>query len=125
MPPTPTLPPSGTAISVIVPEAVALTSSVTLSVSSSTSGSSTATLSPIFLSHLATVASVTDSPKAGTRISAAILTSPARTALRVSLFQGQRVVDQLGLLFEMALEQTRCRRGSLGTTDIGSPLGNV
>ena len=42
---------------------------VTLSVSSSTSGSSTATASPDRLNHLPTVASVTDSPRVGTRIS--------------------------------------------------------
>ena len=37
----------------------------TLSVDTSTRGSSTATLSPTFLSHLVTVPSVTDSPRAG------------------------------------------------------------
>ena len=51
------------------PAAGAGTSSVTLSVSSSTSGSSTATASPAFLNHLPMVASVTDSPSVGTRIS--------------------------------------------------------
>src|SRR5262249_8477124 len=45
------------------------TSIVTLSVSSSTSGSSTATASPAFLNHLPMVASVTDSPSVGTRMS--------------------------------------------------------
>ena len=45
------------------------TSIVTLSVSSSTSGSSTATVSPAFLNHLPMVASVTDSPRVGTRMS--------------------------------------------------------
>ena len=48
------------------------TSRLTLSVSSSTSGSSTATLSPTFFSHFATVASLTDSPSFGTRISTLI-----------------------------------------------------
>src|SRR5437899_11759124 len=52
------------------PAAGAGTSIVTLSVSSSTSGSSTATGSPGFLNHLPMVASVTDSPSVGTRISA-------------------------------------------------------
>src|SRR5262249_61378927 len=42
---------------------------VTLSVSSSTSGSSTATCSPAFLNQRPMVASVTDSPSVGTRIS--------------------------------------------------------
>src|SRR5262245_29719199 len=52
------------------PAAGAGTSKLTLSVSSSTSGSSTATASPGCLNHLPTVASVTDSPRAGTRMSA-------------------------------------------------------
>jgi hypothetical protein len=49
------------------------TSTVTLSVSSSTSGSSAAIASPTFLNHLPMVASVTDSPRVGTRISVAIV----------------------------------------------------
>ena len=61
------------------PAAGAGTSSVTLSVSSSTSGSSTATASPGFLNHLPTVASVTDSPSVGTRISAMSAPSPQRS----------------------------------------------
>ena len=44
------------------------TSILTLSVSNSTKGSSESTSSPTCLSHLATVASVTDSPKDGTKI---------------------------------------------------------
>src|SRR3546814_6220474 len=56
------------------PATEALTSKVTLSVSSSTIGSSTATASPGCFSHWATVASVTDSPRAGTTISVAIST---------------------------------------------------
>ncbi len=63
-------------ISASVPEAGALTSSVTLSVSSSTSGSSCFTASPGFLNHLATVASETDSPSVGTRISVAMMSVP-------------------------------------------------
>ena len=51
------------------------TSTVTLSVSSSTSGSSALTASPSFLNHLPIVASVTDSPSVGTRISFAIASS--------------------------------------------------
>src|SRR6516162_4035214 len=68
--PTATVSPSLAAISASTPAAGAGTSIVTLSVSSSTSGSSTATASPGFLNHLQMVASVTDSPSAGTRISA-------------------------------------------------------
>ena len=68
--PTATVSPSLTVTSVSTPAAGAGTSIVTLSVSSSTNGSSTATTSPGFLNHLPIVASVTDSPSAGTRISA-------------------------------------------------------
>src|SRR5262249_9141969 len=53
------------------------TSIVALSVSSSTKGSSTATVSPAFLNHLPMVASVTDSPRVGTRISV-MISSPLR-----------------------------------------------
>ena len=56
----------------MLPATEALTSTVTLSVSSSHSGWSIATASPAFTSHLATVASVTDSPSAGTLISTAM-----------------------------------------------------
>ena len=56
----------------MVPATVAFTSTVTLSVSSSHSGWSMVTVSPALTSHLATVASVTDSPSAGTLISTAI-----------------------------------------------------
>ncbi len=69
---TPTVSPVLAAISDKTPAAGAGTSSVTLSVSSSTTGSSTATASPGCLNHLPTVASVTDSPRVGTRISAMI-----------------------------------------------------
>ena len=48
------------------------TSTLTLSVSSSTSGSSAVTFSPFDLSHLETVASVTDSPNVGTVIFSSI-----------------------------------------------------
>ena len=67
--PTATVSPSLAAMSASTPAAGAGTSIVTLSVSSSTSGSSTATGSPGFLNHLPMVASVTDSPSVGTRIS--------------------------------------------------------
>src|SRR4051812_585076 len=68
--PTATVSPSLAATSDNTPAAGAGTSIVTLSVSSSTNGSSTATASPGFLNHLPMVASVTDSPSVGTRISA-------------------------------------------------------
>ena len=70
--PTPTVSPSFAVMSARTPAAGDGTSTVTLSVSSSTSGSSTATVSPAFLNHLPMVASVTDSPRVGTRISVAI-----------------------------------------------------
>src|SRR5260370_23821820 len=67
--PTATVSPSLAVISPSVPADGAGTSMVTLSVSSSTSGSSTATGSPAFLNQRPMVASVTDSPSVGTRIS--------------------------------------------------------
>ena len=76
--PTATVSPSLAAISPSTPAAGAGTSIVTLSVSSSTSGSSTATASPGFLNHLPMVASVTDLPSVGTRMS--VMTAPHPTA---------------------------------------------
>ena len=67
--PTATVSPSLALISPSTPADGAGTSIVTLSVSSSTRGSSTATLSPAFLNQRPMVASVTDSPSVGTRIS--------------------------------------------------------
>src|SRR5215475_890908 len=67
--PTATVSPSLAMISPSTPADGAGTSIVTLSVSSSTSGSSTATASPAFLNQRPMVASVTDSPSVGTRIS--------------------------------------------------------
>ncbi len=67
-----TVSPSPTAWPVITPADGAGTSSVTLSVSSSATASSAATLSPTFLSHRETVASATDSPRGGTMISMAM-----------------------------------------------------
>src|SRR5262245_33134446 len=67
--PTATVSPSLAMISPSTPADGAGTSIVTLSVSSSTSGSSTATASPAFLNQRPMVASVTDSPRVGTRIS--------------------------------------------------------
>src|SRR6187551_130822 len=67
--PTATVSPSLAMISPSTPAEGAGTSMVTLSVSSSTKGSSTATASPAFLNQRPMVASVTDSPSVGTRIS--------------------------------------------------------
>src|SRR5436853_1857498 len=70
--PTATVSPSLATMSPSVPAEGAGTSIVTLSVSSSTRGSSTATASPAFLNQRPMVASVTDSPSVGTRISVMI-----------------------------------------------------
>ncbi len=82
--PTLTTAPFLTLISERTPAAGAGTSSVTLSVSSSTSGSSAATVSPTFLNHEPTVASVTDSPRVGTRISVAMDDSLFRYSAKAS-----------------------------------------
>src|SRR4051794_1096603 len=76
--PTATVSPSFAEISPSTPAEGAGTSMVTLSVSSSTKGSSTATGSPAFLNQRPIVASVTDSPRVGTRISVmvSILNNP-------------------------------------------------
>src|SRR6185295_8006664 len=79
------------------PAAGAGTSRVTLSVSSSTSGSSTATESPACLNHLPTVASVTDSPSVGTRISTmtlSYLSSATSGPRRISLSPGHSHASQ-------------------------------
>src|SRR5437899_10483914 len=80
--PTATVSPSLATMSPSVPADGAGTSMVTLSVSSSTSGSSTATGSPAFLNQRPMVASVTDSPRVGTRISVMVFSlrrSPMRS----------------------------------------------
>ena len=66
--PTSTVSPSLTSIEDKVPPRGDGTSTLTLSVSNSTNGSSDSTVSPTCLSHLETVASVTDSPNDGTKI---------------------------------------------------------
>ena len=71
--PGPTVSPSFATMSPSVPAAGAFTSSVTLSVSSSTTGSSALTGSPGFLNQRPIVASETDSPSVGTRISVAMV----------------------------------------------------
>src|SRR6218665_2413938 len=73
--PTRTLSPSLKAMVAMAPVAGAGTSMVTLWVSRTTSGSSAATVSPCFLFHFPTTASVMDSPRGGTFSSTAILGS--------------------------------------------------
>ena len=109
--PTATVSPSLAAMSASTPAAGAGTSIVTLSVSSSTSGSSTATASPAFLNHLPMVASVTDSPSVGTRISAMAPVPrrhgervDGRYALRATWIAGKADVELPKRLFEELLE---------------------
>src|ERR1700724_1855710 len=114
--PTATVSPSLAAISPSTPAAGAGTSIVTLSVSSSTSGSSTATASPGFLNHLPMVASVTDSPSVGTRISAivsALASSWHFPAVRFGAELPERLVQKILELGEMQrhLPDRRRRRG--------------
>src|SRR5580700_9181812 len=124
MAPTATVSPSFAAISLSTPAAGAGTSIVTLSVSSSTSGSSTATASPAFLNHLPIVASVTDSPSVGTRISAMAFSlrclsssapadDPVITFSRVYRMPGlrrARLVQLPQRLFEKLLELGEMKR---------------
>src|SRR6516165_2135025 len=106
--PTATVSPSLAAIPASTPAAGAGTSIVTLSVSSSTSGSSTATASPVFLNHLPMVASVTDSPSAGTRISAMLR---------------QCLVQNFAELCQMQRHLSDSGRSGSGTADItGAPI---
>src|SRR5262245_21694537 len=109
--PTATVSPFLTAMSESTPAAGAGTSRVTLSVSSSSSGSSTATESPACLNHLPTVASVTDSPSVGTRISTMTLSylsfaTPGRRPDRKIL--SQCLVEELLELREMLRHLPDC-----------------
>src|SRR6201985_2335221 len=88
------------------PAAGAGTSTVTLSVSSSRIGSSRATVSPSFLNQRATVASVTDSPIAGTLISM-VITSSWKALIRAAQSQCQSVVQEGGEFGQMLLHQAR------------------
>ena len=74
-----TVAPSAATSSTMTPATGQGTSTVTLSVSSSQSISSTATASPGPLNQVATVASVTDSPSVGTRISVMLFSSRERS----------------------------------------------
>src|SRR5690606_88821 len=103
------------------PPAGAGTSIVTLSVSSSTTGSSAATVSPTCLNHWPIVASVTLSPSVGTRISTAIVPTLVaawsagvwplpRGDARASLL-GERLVEESLQLRQMRPHQARGRGG--------------
>src|SRR5271163_1371611 len=105
----------------------AFTSSVTLSVSNSTSGSSAETASPACFSQRATVALETLSPSAGTVMSTPIgLPFSERPDgpsgdmdPRAALFHRQRRLDQCRLLLGMHLRQAggRARRGRAADID--------
>ena len=84
----------------MTPAEGALTSTVTLSVSSSTSGSSAATCSPACLSQRATVALLTLSPRVGTTISVIVLSLPLP---RAPPLQRQRLAHQTLLLLPVDL----------------------
>src|ERR1700722_12291527 len=102
--PTATVSPSLATMSPSVPADGAGTSMVTLSVSSSTNGSSTATVSPAFLNQRPMVASVTDSPSVGTRISVMVcfLNAPVRRySLAVILRESGGSSNPRGLLSKM------------------------
>src|SRR5215813_7020978 len=121
--PTSTVLPASTRISLSVPAAGANTSSVTLSVSSSSSGSSTFIGSPTLFIHFATVASVTDSPRAGTTMFADMTTSIAErwdcgAPARSMLSEIQGLVDKECLLAVVAPQQAGCRRCRGGTADV-------
>ena len=81
--PTSTTDPSFEFISLNTPVIGEGTSRFTLSVSSSTIGSSASTESPVFFNHLATVASVILSPSAGTTIFS-LITNYSKTLLIIS-----------------------------------------
>src|SRR6185437_14112883 len=107
--PTATVSPALTTISESTPEAGAGTSTVTLSVSSSTRGSSAVTASPACLYHWPTVASVTDSPRVGTRISVAMTCRPLPNRPRLA----QRLFEQR-LQFQLVLAGNPSRRRRRG-----------
>src|SRR5690348_15479547 len=101
------------------PAAGAGTSTVTLSVSNSKSGSSRATLSPSFLNQRATVASVTDSPMAGTLMSMLMPVSfEIGQKIWRSGLKGQSLVEERGQFGQMLLHQTRRRGSGFGPADI-------
>src|SRR5215210_5339745 len=93
--PMPTVSPSCLAIDCSTPAPGAATSRLTLSVSSSTSGSPAATWSPSRFFHCPTVPSTIDSPKAGTLISALLadMLHPASLDLRPALAAERRLHD--------------------------------
>ena len=102
-----TVSPSLATISESTPDAGALTSMVTLSVSSSTKGSSAFTTSPAFLYQRPMVASETDSPRVGTRISVAMHHLRARRGLSI-IVEGTRAAQAAKASSRNALSWARC-----------------
>src|SRR5262245_30423788 len=103
----------------------ALTSTETLSVSSSTRLSSFFTRSPGFLSQRATVASVTDSPSAGTTISIMGMLQGRRFALcpkPAVLSRSERFVQKRFELLEVFGYKPGGCGGGGRTPDIARPL---
>src|SRR5215213_766143 len=115
-----------------VPAAGALTSSVTLSVSSSRIGSSAFTGSPGFLNQRPMVASETDSPSVGTRISVAIVllfrcwppptANPAAKAFRLLRSGRESLVEEGLQLREVLRHQPRGGRRGGRAAGIARPL---
>src|SRR4051812_28636941 len=106
-----------------VPAAGALTSKVTLSVSNSTSGSSALTGSPGFLNQRPTVASLTDSPRVGTRISVAIVILPKgpKPVVIRPLLSRERLIEERLQLRLMLGHQACGRRGRCRAASVQRP----
>ena len=105
-PPACTVAPEIARISVITPAAGAGTSTETLSVSSSQSISSCATLSPTFLNQVATVASATLSPRVGTITLTAAVSAAAAAGLAAGAAAG--LVPPSEMVAKSALTPTVC-----------------
>src|SRR3954447_5557524 len=99
---------------------------LTLSVSSSTTGSPSATVSPSFLSQFSTVASTTDSPSGGTTMSTAIRSSilprlcgPSRIRNLGSGRAGDRRRNNSRLFRDVLVLHTLRRTRRIRAADIG------
>ena len=112
-PPTARVVSSGAMISLKTPALGAGISTATLSVSNSTSGSSWAIASPTPFSQRPTVASVTDSPNTGTKIS--IIGGPSSRLMRS---KSQRLGYQAGLFFVMCRHAADRRRSAFRPPDV-------
>src|SRR6202000_2084672 len=102
-----TVAPSGAAMSLSTPSAGAETSRETLSVSSSTRTSSFFTGSPGFLVQRATVASETDSPRLGVRISGIGAAPASSLGSSGGRLGGEGLVEEGVQFFQVAAHQAR------------------